>query len=135
MDPFNGTQDPHAYLQAFRAQVYIRGGSDAINYKLFLGTLRGITLQWFSSLPASTIHMLEVTNHFDIIQTRGETLKQYLVHFNSTMVQVNDPNQEFFMKTFQKGLCASQFSDLLVLRRPTNMEESKARAKKHIEAD
>ncbi|RDX73338.1 hypothetical protein CR513_47076, partial [Mucuna pruriens] len=44
MDPFDGTQNPHAHLQAFQTHMYISGGSDALNYKLFPGTLRGMAI-------------------------------------------------------------------------------------------
>ncbi|RDX65284.1 hypothetical protein CR513_56071, partial [Mucuna pruriens] len=71
----------------------------------------GIVMQWFSNLPARTIHTfndlathfvsqfaankakrLEVADPFDIKQMKGETHKQYLAHFNGTMVHVNDPD-------------------------------------------
>ncbi|RDX80410.1 hypothetical protein CR513_39042, partial [Mucuna pruriens] len=44
VDPFNGTQDPHAHLQAFQTQMYISRGNDKLSCKLFLGTLRGVAL-------------------------------------------------------------------------------------------
>ncbi|RDX88964.1 hypothetical protein CR513_29375, partial [Mucuna pruriens] len=44
VDPFDGTQDPHAHLQAFQTQMYISGGDDRLRCKLFPGTLRGVTL-------------------------------------------------------------------------------------------
>ncbi|RDY07110.1 hypothetical protein CR513_08815, partial [Mucuna pruriens] len=56
VDPFDGTQDPHKHLQDFQTQVYISGRDNDISCKLFLGTLRGITMQWFSGLSPRTIH-------------------------------------------------------------------------------
>ncbi|RDX95130.1 hypothetical protein CR513_22389, partial [Mucuna pruriens] len=44
VNPFDGTQDPHAHLQAFQTQMYISGGDDKLNCKLFPGTLRGVAL-------------------------------------------------------------------------------------------
>ncbi|RDY07416.1 hypothetical protein CR513_08478, partial [Mucuna pruriens] len=107
VDPFDGTQDPNIHLQAFQTQVYISGRSDTISCKLFLGTLRGM----------------------------GESLKKYLTRFNSATIQVNDPNQKFVVKAFQKGLRVWQFSDSLALRCSSSMGEIRTMAKKHIEAD
>ncbi|RDX73627.1 hypothetical protein CR513_46737, partial [Mucuna pruriens] len=128
-------EDPHVHLQAFQMQVYISGGDDAINYKLFLGTLRGVAMQWFSNLPPRTIHTfndlatifasqfatnkakrLEVANLFDIKQAKGKSFKKYLPRFNSATVHVDDLDQKFFVKAFYKGLRVGQFSDSLTLK-------------------
>ncbi|RDX73389.1 hypothetical protein CR513_47014, partial [Mucuna pruriens] len=44
IESFDGTQDPHAHLQAFQTQMYISGGSDRLSCKLFSGTLRGVAM-------------------------------------------------------------------------------------------
>ncbi|RDX90594.1 hypothetical protein CR513_27521, partial [Mucuna pruriens] len=49
------------------------------------------------------------------------------------MARVNDQNHKFFVKAFQKGLYVGQFSDSVVLRRPSDMEEIRAWTEKHIE--
>ncbi|RDX95424.1 hypothetical protein CR513_22053, partial [Mucuna pruriens] len=135
-------------------KVYISGRSDTISNKLFPSTLRGVTMQWLSGLPAQTIQsfgdlatlfifqfatnkskQMEVVYLFDIKQMKGENLKVYLARFNSTTIRVNDPNQKFFVKAFHKGLHVNQFNDLLTLRRLFNMKEIRAQAKKHIEAE
>ncbi|RDX71227.1 hypothetical protein CR513_49464, partial [Mucuna pruriens] len=120
--------------RTFQTQMYMSGGSDALSCKLFPGTLRAVAMQWLSMLPDQTIKSfkdlvilfvsqfttnrakwLEVANLFDIRKVKGENLKSYLAMFNNAMVQVNDPDQKFFVKAFQKGLRASQFSDALAL--------------------
>ncbi|RDX68666.1 hypothetical protein CR513_52319, partial [Mucuna pruriens] len=120
---FDDTQDPHAYLQAFQTQMNISRGNDSLSCKLFLGTLKGVAMHWLANLPARTIRsFIDLV----ILQTKGESLKSYLARFNNATVQVNDQDQKFFVKAFQKGLRASQFSDALALRRPTNMGEIRA---------
>ncbi|RDX68991.1 hypothetical protein CR513_51956, partial [Mucuna pruriens] len=118
MDPFDGTQDPHTQMQAFQTQVYI-------------STLRGVAMQWFSGLPSRIIYTfndlatcfvsqfatnkvkkLEVAYLFDSKQMKGENLKRYLICFNKAM-----------------------FSDSLALRRSTSMEEIRARVEKHIDVE
>ncbi|RDX61807.1 hypothetical protein CR513_59925, partial [Mucuna pruriens] len=97
VDPFDGTQDPYAHLQAFQTQMYINGGNDKLSCKLFPGTLRGVAMQWMATLSARSIRTfndlaslflsqfaankikrLEVADLFDIKQSRGESLKSYL---------------------------------------------------------
>ncbi|RDX99702.1 hypothetical protein CR513_17219, partial [Mucuna pruriens] len=130
VEPFDGSQDPRAHLQAFQAQMYISGGDDRLSCKLFPGTRRGVAMQWIATLPPRTIQkfndladaftsqfaankkkQLEVADLFDIKQSREESLKSYLARSNTTTVRVNDPDQKFFIKAFQKGLRASPFSD------------------------
>ncbi|RDX77001.1 hypothetical protein CR513_42942, partial [Mucuna pruriens] len=144
VEPFDGTQDPHAHLQAFQTQMYISGGDDKLSCKLFSGTLRGVAMQWMTTLSAKTIRTFNdlasafasqfVANKAKR-QAKGESLKNYLARFNNVTVRVNDPNQKFFVKAFQKGLKASPFNDSLVLRRPTSMEEIRMRIEKHMEAE
>ncbi|RDX77060.1 hypothetical protein CR513_42877, partial [Mucuna pruriens] len=154
VEPFDGSQDPHAHLQAFQTQIYISGGNDRLSCKLFPGTLRGVAMQWMSTLPprsiqtfrdlagfflsqfaANKVKRLEVTDLFDVKQGEGESLKKYLARFNNATVRVDDPDQKFFVKAFQKGLRAGPFSDALALRKPTNMEEIRARTEKHVEME
>jgi len=48
---FTGVEDPESHLIAFNAQMIISGGTDAKHCKMFMGTLTGMTLQWFVGLP------------------------------------------------------------------------------------
>ncbi|RDX88249.1 hypothetical protein CR513_30187, partial [Mucuna pruriens] len=119
VEPFDGSQDPHAYLQAFQTQMYISGGNDRLSCKLFPGTLRGVAMQWMATLPPKSIQTfkdlassflsqfagnkvkrLEVADLFDIRQAEGESLKNYLARFNNATVRVDDPDQKFFVKAF-----------------------------------
>ncbi|RDX77222.1 hypothetical protein CR513_42690, partial [Mucuna pruriens] len=134
--------------------MYISGGNDRLSCKLLPGTLRGVAMQWMATLPprsiqtfkdlagsfvsqfvANKVKKLEVANLFDIKQTEGESLKSYLVRFNNATVRVDDPDQKFFVKAFQKGLREGPFSDALALKKPVNMEEIHARAEKHVEME
>jgi len=60
MGTFTGRQDQSAHLKMFRTWILICGGTDAIKYKMFAGTLVGAALDWFSSLPKASITSLEV---------------------------------------------------------------------------
>ncbi|RDY12853.1 hypothetical protein CR513_02280, partial [Mucuna pruriens] len=125
IDPFDGSQDPHAHLQAFQTQVYINGANNLLSCKLFLGTLRGVAMRWFLGLPP-----LFVTSFADLATTFESRFA-----FNTAMVQVDDPDQKFFVKAFQKGLQASPFSDSLALSRLASMTKIRVQAKKHVEVE
>ncbi|RDX88952.1 hypothetical protein CR513_29383, partial [Mucuna pruriens] len=58
-----------------------------------------------------------------------------MARFNDATVRVNDPDQKFFVKAFQKGLRIGPFSDALALQKPMSMEEIRVRAEKHIEME
>ncbi|RDX97870.1 hypothetical protein CR513_19310, partial [Mucuna pruriens] len=107
--------------------MYISGGNDRLSCKLFPDTLRGFA--------ANKVKKLEVTDLFDIKQSRGESLKSYLARFNNATIRVDNFNQKFFVKAFQKGLRAGPFSDALALRREASMEEIRVRAEKHVEVE
>jgi len=47
---FTSVEDPENHLKAFRAQMILSGGSDAIQRKMFMSTFTGTTLQWFSGI-------------------------------------------------------------------------------------
>ncbi|RDX69355.1 hypothetical protein CR513_51539, partial [Mucuna pruriens] len=58
-----------------------------------------------------------------------------MARFNDATVRVNNLDQKFFVKAFQKGLRVGPFSDALALYKPTSMEEIRVRAEKHVEME
>ncbi|RDX93048.1 hypothetical protein CR513_24750, partial [Mucuna pruriens] len=98
-------------------------------------TFKDLASSFLSQFAANKVKRLEVVDLFDIKQGKGESLKKYLARFNNAIIRVDDPDQKFFVKAFQKGLRAGPFSDALALRKPTNMEEIRARAEKHVEME
>ncbi|RDX65278.1 hypothetical protein CR513_56080, partial [Mucuna pruriens] len=141
--PFDRIQDPNIHFQAFQTQVYISDENDTISCKLFPGTLRGVAMQWFAGLPPKSIHTFNNLVTIFVSQfaanrakrLEDKNLKKYLVRFNSATVQVNDPDQKFFVKAFQKGMRTRQFSDYFALRHQFSMSEIKARVEKHAKAE
>ncbi|RDX77434.1 hypothetical protein CR513_42449, partial [Mucuna pruriens] len=125
IESFDGTQYPMPIckLSTHRC-TSVEAATDSAATRLFL-----------SQFAANKAKKLEVANLFHIKQASGESLKSFLARFNTATVRVNDPDQKFFVKAFQKGLRAGPFSDALALRRPANMEEIRARAEKHIEVE
>ncbi|RDX67239.1 hypothetical protein CR513_53913, partial [Mucuna pruriens] len=106
--------------------------NDSLGCKFFPGTLRGVAMHWLATLPGCTIPSF---NDLTVLQTKGKSLKSYLVRLNNTTVRINDLDKKFFVKALQKWLRAGQFSDALALRRPNSMREIRARVEKHIEVE
>ncbi|RDX71032.1 hypothetical protein CR513_49654, partial [Mucuna pruriens] len=107
MEPFDGTQDPHTHLQAL--YVHLEETTDLAT-NCFLEHCREwlctgeLATSFASQFAANKMKRMEVADLFDIKQTKGETLKSYLAGFNNATVKVNNPDQKFFVKAFQKGL-------------------------------
>jgi len=55
MTPYLGSVDLETHLKAFEAQMLISRGFDAIRCKMFVGTLTGTALQWFSRISDDMI--------------------------------------------------------------------------------
>ncbi|RDX78448.1 hypothetical protein CR513_41277, partial [Mucuna pruriens] len=98
-------------------------------------TFNDLASMFLSQFAANKPKRLEVADLFDIRQAGGESLKSYMARFNDATVRVNDPDQKFFVKAFQKGLRVGPFNDALALQKPTSMEEICLRAEKHIEME
>ncbi|RDX94531.1 hypothetical protein CR513_23074, partial [Mucuna pruriens] len=98
-------------------------------------TFKDLASSFLSQFAANKVKRLEVADLFDIKQGEGESLKKYLARFNNATVRVDDPDQKCFVKAFQKGLRVGPFSDALALRKPTNMEEIRATAEKHVKME
>lgn len=83
-----------AHLKNYRVQMLMSGGSYAVRYKMFVGTLAGATLDWFVGLIDKMIISFDVLSHlfvsqfaankerpltiadmFDMWQAAGELLK------------------------------------------------------------
>ncbi|RDX67380.1 hypothetical protein CR513_53755, partial [Mucuna pruriens] len=103
IDLFDGSQD--SFLKAI--PEYVKG----VAMRWFLGLLphfvtsfADLTATFESQFVANKTKRLKVAYLFAIKQSKTKTLKWYLVRFNVAMVQVDDPDQKFFIKALQKGL-------------------------------
>ncbi|KAJ1378544.1 Retrotransposon gag domain [Sesbania bispinosa] len=119
---YDGTTDPQAHVTAFKTQMLKRGIEDAIQCKLFSGTLSGAALIWFSHLPPLSIsgisdlvkkflaqfsarssRMMTSGKLFSIRQRADESLRDYLGRFNDTSLLVINPNPDLLVSAFEEG--------------------------------
>jgi len=154
MTPFTGEGDPEAHLKAFRAQMLISGGSDAVRCKMFVGTLSSTALKWFGKIPHATItsfnifarlfmerfavnrpKQLQIADMFDIKQRQEETLKQFLNRFCDVSMGLTNPSEEMLVGAFVKGLRAHSFSESLIRTPAMTLAEIRSRATIYIETE
>jgi len=154
VQPFFGEGDPEAHLKTFQAQMLISGGNDAIRCKIFVGTLTGTTLKWFSKLPSASItsfttfsqvflerfavnrpKQLQIADMFDVRQRPEESLKQFLNRFCDVSMGLINPSEEMLVGAFVKGLRANPFSESLIRLPAATLVEVRSRAAIHIETE
>jgi len=152
--PFTGKGDPESHLKAFRAQMLISGGNDALRCKMFVGTLTGTTLKWFSKIPNGSIttfsdfsrlfmdrfsvnrpKQLQIAYMFDIKQKPEETLKQFLNRFYDASVGLLNPSEEMLVGAFVKGLRANLFCESLIRSPVITLAKVRSGAAIHIETE
>jgi len=55
LPPYAGSADLESQLKVFNAQILVSGGSDVVRCKVFVGTLSGAALKWFSGIPRARV--------------------------------------------------------------------------------
>jgi len=151
---FTGMEDPEAHLTAFYTQMMLVGGSDAVRCKLFMSTLTGMAMDWFTSLPEGHITSFAQLSRlfreqylanraptpvsydlFDVKQYQGETLKEYISRFGAQVVKVGTTDEPMIVYAFRKGVCPGSFSKSLNHSRPKTFAEVRCRAVEHIASE
>jgi len=151
---FTGVEDPKGHLTAFRTQMMLVGGTDAVRCKFFMSMLAGTTLDWFINLPdghmtsfaqLSTLFREQyITNRapppvsydlFNIRQYQGESLKVYLNRFGAQVVRLQIKDENMMVHAFRKGIVSGPFSESLIRSRPKTFSEIRRRAVAHIVAE
>ncbi|KAJ1391913.1 Retrotransposon gag domain [Sesbania bispinosa] len=151
---YDGTTDPQAHVTTFKTQMLKRGLGDAIQYKLFSGTLSGAALIWFSHLPPLSIsdisdllrkflaqfsarrsRMMTSGKLFSIRQRADESLCDYLGRFNDASLLVINPNPELLVSAFEEGLQPGPFNESLAQSPAHSMQEIRNRADCYIKVE
>ncbi|XP_059663782.1 uncharacterized protein LOC132309495 [Cornus florida] len=154
IESFDGTKDPLDHLETFQALMYLHVMPDEIMCRAFPTTLKGSARVWFNKLKPGTIETFEelskrFVGHFiagqrhrrpatyllTVKQQKGESLRDYICHFNTEMLQVEEADDKVALAAFMGGLQTSRFLFSLSEKPPTSMAELLVRAKKHINVE
>jgi len=130
---FSSVEDLESHLKAFRAQMIIFGGSDAIRCKMLMDTFTGKTLQLFSGIPdghitsfphcsrmfkeqflPNKVNPPRLCDLFNVRQSKGESLKGYLDILCAISVRLRTQDEDMVVAAFVQGITASPFNDSLI---------------------
>ncbi|XP_020238723.1 uncharacterized protein LOC109817792 [Cajanus cajan] len=125
-----------------------------VRCKLFMGTLKKATLDWFSGLPDRSITDFDVFNRlfmaqfaankknppitsdlFDLKQQREESLKDFLQRFNEVALRIASLDERMAVIAFQKGLRFRAFDIALERANCQTMSEMRAFTLSHIKTE
>ncbi|KAL0355603.1 UNVERIFIED_CONTAM: hypothetical protein Sradi_4007200 [Sesamum radiatum] len=128
---YNGTTDPQEHLSRFENAALLHRYTDGIKCRVFVTTFSRAAQQWFNQLPPAVIgsfrefhclflhqfasnrkHQKTELSLFSIRQKEGESLKGYLLRFNTAALEVPLATQKVKASTFAQGLMDGDFSSL-----------------------
>ena len=127
---------------------------DEVMCRAFPTTLKGATRVWFGKLPSSTIanfdklskgfvrHFIGGQQHkkptrhlLNIRQIEGESLSQYMTHFNKELLQVDEAEDQVILTIFQAGLLLGDFFFLITKSPPKMVTKLLHKAQKYMNAE
>ncbi|PSS08179.1 Seed linoleate 9S-lipoxygenase [Actinidia chinensis var. chinensis] len=110
---YKGKTYPMDHLDSYKNLMSLQGYSDEVICKAFSATLKGSVISWFRKLSPKTIDSfrdlsrLFVANFmscrirqknasylFTVHQKDGESLTDYVKHFNQVVIEVEDPSNK-----------------------------------------
>ncbi|KAL0420786.1 UNVERIFIED_CONTAM: hypothetical protein Slati_3101500 [Sesamum latifolium] len=115
---YDGTTDPQEHLSRFENAVLLHRYTDGIKCRVFVTTFARAAQQWFNQLPPAVIgsfrefrslflhqytssrkHRKTKLSLFSIRQKEGESLKDYLLRFNTAALEVPSATRKFLQVT------------------------------------
>ena len=139
---YDGTKDPLDHIGAFKTILNLQQTLYEVICKSFFATLIGVVRVWFSKLPASSIanfeqlsdpfvrHFIKGQRHkrptsylLTIKQQEGESLREYMKHFNKAVLEIDEVDDQVIMTTFQASLSNLDLVFSLEKTLPTSMTD------------
>ena len=81
LEPFDGLKDPLDHLNTFKTTLGLQQPPNEILCRSFATTLKGVTREWFTKLPTSSIDNFEqLSSSFVHHFVRGQRLKRTANH-------------------------------------------------------
>ncbi|XP_075636765.1 uncharacterized protein LOC142609003 [Castanea sativa] len=120
----------------------------------FPATLKGVARVWFRKLPATTIanfdqlsdsfvhHFIGSQHHkrpisylLTVKQQEGETLREYVKHFNKVVLEIDEADVQVIMTNFQAGLNNPDLIFYQGKTSPTSMMDLLFKAQKYMNGE
>ena len=154
IEPYDGSTDPIDHLESYKAVMMIQETTDTLLCIDFLTIIRKATRAWYFGLQSGSINSFEQLEHsfvahfstsrkvprisdslFSIKQDETETLRDFMAHFNTAVLEVRDLNENMAISTMKRGLRESRFTYSLDKTLPRTYAELLVHAYKYIYTD
>ncbi|XP_057444329.1 uncharacterized protein LOC130736523 [Lotus japonicus] len=151
LETYSGKTDPKDHLLYFNTKMVISSASDAVKCRMFPSTFKGTTMAWFTTLPrgsitnfrdfsskflvqfsTSKIKQVTIDDLYNVRQSEGETLKQYVRWLSATSVKIEESEPHACARAFKNGLQPGKLNSKLSRKPARSMAEVRARANTYI---
>ncbi|XP_052171552.1 uncharacterized protein LOC127787534 [Diospyros lotus] len=152
--PYAGTTDSMDHLDLLTSHMMVQDASDAIWCRVFLATLEGHTCAWYSNLAHHSIanfaqlrgnflaHFAPLLRHrrstmalVSLKQNQGDSLKDFVSHFNMEALSIENFDHSVAMVAFQNALRPGPFAQSLDKTPPLAFTDVLGQATKYINAE
>ncbi|XP_057435958.1 uncharacterized protein LOC130728477 [Lotus japonicus] len=151
LETYSGKADSKEHLLYFNTKMVINVASDAVKCKMFPTTFKGTAMAWFTTLPrgsitnfrdfsskflvqfsASKTKYVTIEDLYNVRQSEGETLKQYVKRFNAASVKIEESEPNACARAFKNELQPGKINSKLSRKPAKSMAEVRARANTYI---
>ncbi|XP_057444283.1 uncharacterized protein LOC130736469 [Lotus japonicus] len=151
LETYSGKADPKEHLLYFNRKMVISAAFDAVKCRMFLATFKGTAMAWFTTLPrgsitnfrdfsskflvqflASKTKQVTIEDLYNVRQSEGETLKQYVKRFSVASVKIEESEPNACARAFKYGLQPGKLNSKLSRKPAQSMAEIWARANTYI---
>ena len=146
LDKYDDTTDPDEHIDSYVSQLTLFMTDEYI-LQVFLTSLRGAALSWFTRLPPGSIdsfatlkakfvaqfatskpHQMTLVALVNIWQEKWESLKRFMARFGQVALDIRGLLPEVAMAYLITELRPGPFVDSLAMQPPTNMDDLRRRA-------
>ncbi|XP_057432196.1 uncharacterized protein LOC130724946 [Lotus japonicus] len=151
LETYNGKADPKEHLLYFNMKMVISDASDAVKCRMFPAIFKGTAMAWVTTLPrgsimnfrdfsskflvqfsASKTKQVTIEDLYNVRQSEGETLKQYVKRFSAASVKIEESEPNVCARAFKNGLQPGKLNRKLSRKPARSMAEVRARANTYI---
>ena len=150
----DGTKNPLDHIGTFKTILSLQQTPNEVIYRTFPTTFREATRVWFNKLLMVSItnfdqlsdsffrHFIRGQHHkrltfylLTVKQQEGETLREYVKHFNKAVLEIDEADDQVIMTTFQARLNNPDLIFSLGKTHPTTMTGLLFKAQKYMNGE